>query len=74
MNMAEIKVGQRYRLYPNRRGGFVAEVLRVVSSSEAELKVIQDLGYGVDIGHVFTHESVLSSDYELLLGQEAPST
>lgn len=73
--MAEIKVGQRYWLYPWKRGGFIAEVTRVVNPTVAELKVLQDTGYCCGVGTVWPHEHVLeSSNYELLVGQESPTT
>jgi hypothetical protein len=73
--MAEIKVGQRYTLYPGTKKGFIGEVISIVSWNSktcAELRVVQDLGYGCRMGYVWPREPVTSCNYELLEGQEAP--
>lgn len=69
----KIKIGQRYVFHSGKRDSFIAEVIEIVYGSAAKIKIVQDLGFGRPVGHIWPEGYVLSSSYELLVGQEASS-
>lgn len=73
-----VQLGQRYRYIGDSSGRqFICEVTKVLSDLRAEIKLIQDLGYGAAygrcVGYVFCSENVTNTSvWEYLVGQDAP--
>ena len=69
----KIKLGQRYHYksikVDNR--GFIGEVIKVLTDTEATLCVLQDLGYGCGKDHIWPKENVGNAErYVYLEGQD----